>query len=152
MLTFNLSLGVPKITLNNVIYSSDPKYANASAIIWQQNEKSYLNLTMETFEDLEKMIITVKWGFKTSKNSDSEISLMNTKINSCKLSEGNRGNPLVRIVMDPFDRCSDFNFTCPFTKKKFNFFNYSPNEKLLIPIPTAGPFACLFYLNWSINL
>ncbi|CRK89800.1 CLUMA_CG003531, isoform A [Clunio marinus] len=103
-----------KITLENVIYSSEPKYANVTAVIWKHLDKTFLNVSAETFEDLDKMVLTFKFAVSNSQNFNAENVILTSTITSCKLNEGNRdakflpafltmGPPIKQTVNVKFD-------------------------------------------------
>lgn len=106
-----------KITMESVAYNIEPKNANFSGIIWKRNGRSYLNASAEIYEDLDKMILTFIFAISKDKNDKNyENVVMRTSLSSCKINDGNRGNFLIKMAMEGFEKTADFKFTCPFLK------------------------------------
>lgn len=106
-----------KIILERVVYNSEPSNANVSAQVWQKGGHSYLNVSAETFKDLDRMILN--FDFAIGKNEDDnnyENVLPRSTFSTCKIDRGVRGNFLVKIAMEDFEKTADFKFSCPFPK------------------------------------
>jgi hypothetical protein len=71
---------------------------------------------------------------KDERDKNYEIKILESTVSTCRMNEGNRGNFLVKMLMDDFNQYFDFNFTCPFPKQKFGCYNFVPNAKFLPPI------------------
>lgn len=103
--------------MDSVIFNIDPSNANVTAKVWQEKGHSYLNMSAETFVDLEKMVLSFVYAIgKNDNDKNYENIIMQSSLNSCKVNSGNRGNFIIKMVMDQFKQNSDFNFTCPFPK------------------------------------
>lgn len=106
-----------KIVQEKVVYTNDPKNANVSAEVWVKNNRTLLNVSAENFIDLDRLILTFVLSIpknENDKNFDSKI--MQSTLSSCKISEGNRGNFIIKMVMEEFEKNADFKFDCPFLK------------------------------------
>lgn len=103
--------------MDKVVYNSNNDCANVTANVWKQDSHSFLNVSAETFIDLDKMIITFLFAIcKNEKDKNYENVLIRSTISSCKVNEGNRGNFMIKMAMAEFDQTADFKFTCPFYK------------------------------------
>lgn len=106
-----------KIIMNKVIYNSDNSNANVSAIVWSINDHSFLNVSAETFVDLDKIVMSFVFAVCRNENDKNyENVLVRSTLNSCKVNEGNRGNFMIKMAMADFDSTADFKWTCPFYK------------------------------------
>lgn len=135
--------------MDKVVYNNDPNNANVSANVWTKGDHSFLNVTAESFVDVEKILLSIVFAITRTENEKIvENVLMRTTLNTCKINEGNRGNFIVKMMMDEIDRTADFKFTCPFPKvfivmnyfifqhfiffqKVFHFTNFTPRERHL---------------------
>lgn len=103
--------------MDKVVYNNDPNYGNVTAKVWTKGNHSYLNVTAESFVDLDKMLLSIVFAITRTENEKIiENVLMRTTLNTCKINEGNRGNFIVKMMMEEIDRTADFKFTCPFPK------------------------------------
>lgn len=103
--------------MDSVVFNFDPNNGNITAKVWKENGHSYLNMSAETFVDLERMMLTFVYAIGKNENDKNyENVIMHSTMNSCKVNNGNRGNFVIKMVMDQFQKNSDFNFTCPFPK------------------------------------
>lgn len=121
-----------RIVQENVVYNSNPKYANATATIFNRGDRSYMNITASNFVDVAKITIAITMLIPMN-SADNEFGrvLLSSTINSCKINEGNRGNFIIKMMMEEFDKTADFKWTCPFPKQTYSLYNFSPNDKFL---------------------
>lgn len=68
---------------------------------------------------------------KSSQDKNYELTMLNSKISTCKLMQGTRGNFIIRMLLDDFNRFVTTTFPCPFPKQVYGFYNFKPNEKYL---------------------
>lgn len=98
--------------MDHVIFNSNPRYSNVTAIVWKERDHSYLNASAENFVDLDKMLVS----FVLAIGKNYENVVMRSTLNSCKINEGVLGNFVIKMVMEDFDQTADFTFSCPFRK------------------------------------
>lgn len=107
-----------KITQDRVEFNSNPKFANVSAVVWDERDHSYCNVFAENFVDVENMILNMKLAIpKNDKDKKYGNEVVKASIETCKLAE-NRNNFLVKILLDSMEKNADFKLTCPFPKVK----------------------------------
>lgn len=106
--------------MERVAYNNDFRNANVSAVIWEHGSHSYLNASGEIFKDLEKMNLFFEFAIgKSEEDKNYENVMMRSTLSSCKIQEGVRGNFIIKVAMEGFDKTADFNFTCPFHKVNY---------------------------------
>ncbi|KAL7042357.1 hypothetical protein ACKWTF_001109 [Chironomus riparius] len=118
--TLFLKIFATKIYFTNVLTSFDPTYTTFSVTI--SKDRDVLNGTIDSFYDLSKMTMTFIFPIpKSSQDKNYELTILNSKISTCKLMQGTRANFLVRMLLDDFNKFVNTTFPCPFPKQIYGF-------------------------------
>lgn len=134
-----LNLQNARITQDKIIYNFDQNYANFSAVVWEHKGHSYINLSAENFVDLERMLLSFVFAIpRNDGDRNYENIMMTSTLNSCKIQQGTRGNFIIKMVMDEFERNSDFKFNCPFMKVRLMKLFKANLILFLIPISSRN--------------
>lgn len=74
-------------------------------------------MSAENFVDVDKMILTFVFAIpRNIHDKNYENVIMSSTFSSCKIHDGNRGNFIVKMIMENADDVMDFHFGCPFMK------------------------------------
>lgn len=71
---------------------------------------------------------------KNDRDKNYEFTVINSKISTCKIIQGTRGNFLMRMLFDDFNKYFNTTFACPFPKQIYGFYNFEANAKFLPPL------------------
>ncbi|KAG5676101.1 hypothetical protein PVAND_005955 [Polypedilum vanderplanki] len=130
-LLFLVNFVSTKIHYTSVISTSNTKYANYSAVIF---DSIYMNATFTTAIDLAKVLITFTFSLpKNDQDKNYELMLFHSTLQSCKVMQGNRPNFIIRMAMDEPNKFNAL-FQCPLPANTYGFYNFKANDKLLPPI------------------
>jgi hypothetical protein len=78
---------------------------------------------------------------KGNHDKNYDLTILDSTVSVCNFYKGTRGNFIVKMLLDDFDKYFDCKFECPFKKQKFGFYFFIPNDKYLPP----------FLLNLSVK-
>jgi hypothetical protein len=71
---------------------------------------------------------------RNDQDKNYEFTFLDSTVSACNFDKGTRGNFMVRMLFDDFDKYFDCKFECPFKKQNFGFYNFIPNDNYLPPI------------------
>lgn len=106
------------LLVDHIIYSCNEEVTNASITVYNDGiHDSLIDLAIETFQVIERMVVQVKINIALDKN-DKEMTkeFIKTSVDVGKLMSGVQGNFIFKVFLENFFKSIDFEPKLPFPK------------------------------------
>jgi hypothetical protein len=125
-----------KVTFDSIIATTDPQYANFTAIITKRSRyESSINVTINYAYVVSKMTVLFTLAIPKDRNDKNyERIVINSNVNICRMMQGITGDFMTKTIMEELHKCVDFEMSCPLPKvgQDISFENPKNLDKFLI--------------------